>query len=510
MSAASIRTSRYEAVEKEGNIPIQVVLDSLDMHISVLDGEGIIQYVNEAWEDFARSNGDPSLCSTGIGVNYLEVCRAAAVGDPAVREIVGRLEEVLAGKRAHLTWEYPCHSPGEKRWFLLRARALGLKDRGAVVAHVDITQRKLAEEAVERTNWNLEKRVAENVASLQKANQNLREALEEVQRLKDKLEEENIALREAFEIEHEFPDIIGNSDTLKYVLFKVQQVGPTDAPVFIAGETGTGKELVAYAIHRVSPRKDKLFVKVNCAALPPQLIESELFGHEKGAYTGAHAAQIGRFELAKGGTIFLDEVGELPLELQPKLLRVLQDGEFEKVGNPRTLSADVRIIAATNRDVREEIKRGRFREDLWYRLNVFPITVPPLRERREDIPILVEHFVAVYNKRLGKSIVRIPTTAMEKICDYDWPGNIRELENVIHRAMIVSHGSELVVELPEIEVKSGQGISRLEDVERKHILRMLQESGWKIEGKNGAAEHLGLNPGTLRSRMKKLGIQRPR
>ncbi|MFZ0450433.1 MAG: sigma 54-interacting transcriptional regulator, partial [Desulfatiglandaceae bacterium] len=311
------------------------------------------------------------------------------------------------------------------------------------------------------------------------------------------------------ELEQDFPDIIGRSDTLKYVLFKIEQVAPTDAPVFIAGETGTGKELVARSIHHLSPRKDKLFLKVNCAALPPQLIESELFGHERGAYTGAHTGQIGRFELAHGGTLFLDEIGELPLELQPKLLRVLQDGEFEKVGSPRTLKADVRVIAATNRDVQEEIKNGRFREDLWYRLNVFPITVPPLRKRKDDLPMLVEHFIAVFNKQLGKFINRIPSEAMEALKAYDWPGNIRELENVIHRAMIVSPGPDFMVELPEGVTEIVGGSSTLQDVERKHILRLLKESAWKIEGKNGAAGRLGLNPGTLRSRMKKLGIQKP-
>lgn len=496
-------------MEKDRNLLVQAILDSLDVHISLVDREGSIQYVNTAWEHFARENGDPDLHYTGIGANYLQVCRNAAGKDDAVKKIVSRLVEVIEGKRAHLSWEYPCHSPEKLRWFLMSARPLGMKDGGAVVAHLDITERKLAEEAVEQANIELEQRVEVKTASLRKANKDLKEALTELETLKDRLQEENVALREVVEVGHEFPEIIGSSDTLKYVLFKVQQVAPTDAPVFITGETGTGKELVARAIHRVSPRKDRLFLKVNCAALPPQLIESELFGHEKGAYTGAHTVQVGRFELARGGTLFLDEIGELPLELQPKLLGVLQDGEFEKVGSPRTLKADARIIAATNRDVQQEIRKGRFREDLWYRLNVFPITVPSLRERKDDLPILVEHFVRVFNKRLGKSIGSIPSGSMRALKDYDWPGNIRELENLIHRAVIVSPGPDLQVELPENAAQFRQGSANLQEVERRHILRILKKSAWKIEGKSGAAKVLGLNPGTLRSRMKKLGIQRP-
>jgi transcriptional regulator with GAF, ATPase, and Fis domain len=307
-------------------------------------------------------------------------------------------------------------------------------------------------------------------------------------------------------------DLIGASQGLRPVMDKVQQVAGTNASVLITGETGTGKEVIARAIHALSSRQDRIMVKLNCAAIPENLVESELFGHEKGAFTGALTRKLGRFELADQGTLFLDEVGELPLDLQVKLLRVLQEGEFERVGGTHTLKVDVRIIAATNRDLVRSVREGSFRADLYYRLNVFPIALPPLRARKEDLPLLIHHFVREYAKKYAKRIDTVPRSVMIALLAYDWPGNVRELQHMLERAVILTRGTDLVLEEDSLVADDQPLPSRvetLEEMERAHILKVLEATGWRVAGKAGAAELLGLPPSTLESRMKKLGITRP-
>ncbi|HSK29660.1 MAG TPA: sigma 54-interacting transcriptional regulator [Candidatus Limnocylindria bacterium] len=341
---------------------------------------------------------------------------------------------------------------------------------------------------------------------------NLR-AHEETEALKARFEAEAFYLQEEIKREHNFEEIIGQSAAIRQLLRKLEQVAPTDATVLIRGETGTGKELVARAVHDRSRRKNRPLVKVNCGSIPSGLVESELFGHEKGAFTGATQRRIGRFELAHGGTIFLDEVTELPVDTQVKLLRVLQEGEFERVGSSQTIRVDVRVIAATNRNLQEAVKSGAFRADLFYRLNVFPLEVPPLRERREDIPLLVNFFISRFGKSLGREFRGVSQRSMADLTQYRWPGNIRELQNVIERAAVLSKGPVVQIDgtlLRSEEEGDGEpAMDTLENAERRHILRALGETQWVIHGKKGAAELLGINPSTLRSRMEKLGIRKP-
>ena len=334
------------------------------------------------------------------------------------------------------------------------------------------------------------------------------------------LREEKLYLQDEIRTEYNFEEIIGDSVTLRRILEELQTVAPTDSTILILGETGTGKELIARAIHHLSARRERTLVKVNCAAIPTGLLESELFGHEKGAFTGAIAQRIGRFELAHRGTIFLDEVGDIPLELQPKLLRVLQEQEFERLGSVRTTRVDVRVVAATNVDLAQKVTANQFRSDLYYRLNVFPIMIPPLRERKEDIPLLVRYFAQKYARRMKKPIDAIPMKAMAALIDYHWPGNVRELENFVERSVILSHGAELQIPLAELRGRlnlpatvspnaSTAGIATLEHAEREHIIRALREAEWIVGGPKGAANRLGMKRTTLQSRIKKLGIARP-
>lgn len=363
---------------------------------------------------------------------------------------------------------------------------------------------------LENANIRLEERVAERTASLEKA-------LAEVEQLKNRLQAENTYLRDEIKQTSTFDEIVSQSKAFGKVLRQVEQVAPTTTSVLILGESGTGKELLARAVHGRSGRKAKSFIKINCAALPATLIESELFGHEKGAFTGAIGQKIGRFEAADGGTIFLDEIGEMPIELQPKLLRVLQEGEFERVGGSKTIKVNVRVIAATNRDLEEEIAEGRFREDLYYRLNVFPITSLPLRERKEDIPLLVRHFCTKHGPGMGRQIDVVPQQVIDTLLDYPWPGNIRELENIVQRALILSPGRKLELgdwaihdlSRKKTTLLKSAGLTTMEECERNHILNALEHTRWKVSGENGAAKLLDMIPTTLDSRIKKLGIQRP-
>ena len=338
-----------------------------------------------------------------------------------------------------------------------------------------------------------------------------------IEELNAQLAREKLYLEDEIRSDHLFEDIIGRSRALRRVLREIETVAPTDSTVLISGETGSGKELVARAIHQLSGRRDHAFVKLNCAAIPTGLLESELFGHEKGAFTGAINQRIGRFELAHRGTVFLDEVGEIPLELQPKLLRVLQEREFERLGSTRTLRTDARLIAATNRDLGALAGEQKFRQDLYYRLNVFPVTVPPLRDRREDIPMLVRHFAQQFARRMKKPVETISTETMEALTRYDWPGNIRELQNLIERAVILSNGSTLEVPVSALNGRrpaaapagpADGAAETLEDADRRHIIEALERSNWVVAGANGAAARLGLKRSTLQFRMRKLGIVR--
>jgi transcriptional regulator with GAF, ATPase, and Fis domain len=360
---------------------------------------------------------------------------------------------------------------------------------------------------IEEKKKMLELQVKERTEAAQK----IQEAFSEVEKLKNQLQEENIYLKDEIKLTHNFENIISTSESFKKILYRIEQVSSIDTTVLIMGESGTGKELLARAIHSLSNRKDKPLIKVNCATLPANLIESELFGHEKGSFTGAFARKIGKFEIANGGTIFLDEIGELPIELQTKLLRVLQENEFDRLGGSNLVKVDVRVIAATNRDIETALKQGTFREDLYYRLNVFPIKVPPLRDRKEDIPVLVNHFIKKHCKKVGKSIESISPGLMNKLIEYNWPGNVRELENVLERAIIISSGNSLIVEdslIKPNEHKSNNGYESLEEIERNYIIEVLNSTNWRVSGPKGAAKILGLVPSTLEYRMKKLNIQR--
>jgi transcriptional regulator with GAF, ATPase, and Fis domain len=464
------------------------VLASVASEIVVLDGAGRVVAVNEAWRRSARRDGlPPDLLSPGT--DYLAVAETArARGQIEGGEGLDGMRAVLSGREPSYQAPHRYVSPaGEIRHYLL---TMSRRERGdgAVVVHTDVTELEETKSALERS-------------------------LEEVRELKERLEAENVILHQQVRHARGFEEIVGRSLALGRALAQVEQVAPTDAPVLLLGETGTGKDVIARAVHERSRRRERPLVTVSCAALPSTLVESEVFGYEKGAFTGALQRTIGRFEVAHGGTLFLDEIGELPLEVQGKLLRVLQTGEFERLGSSKTIKVDVRLIAATNRDLEREVREGRFRADLFYRLSVFPISLPPLRERPEDIPLLVWHFIGRRQAGLGRAVERIPERLMRAFTAYAWPGNVRELENVVERALIMTSGDTLAADPAFLEVApavSAAGpTATLAEAERAHILSVLEDCGWKVSGTGNAADRLGLSRSTLQFRMKKLGIIRP-
>ena len=480
---------------------LHTMFESLSSQVVVLDRDGMINYASKSWEQFATEN-QGILNRLSVGINYLDVCRRAAnLGGDGAKEALDGIGKVLAGKLQNFSMEYPCNDVKTARWFSMQVDPMPRDHGGVVISHTDITERKQADEA-------------------------LRNALNEVRQLKERLEVENTYLLEEVSGVHQFGEIGGRSDSIAKALRHAELVAPTDATVLITGETGTGKELLARAVHARSKRSHRPLVKVNCAGLPASLIESELFGHEKGAFTGASTKRIGRFELANEATIFLDEVGELPLELQAKLLRVLQEGEFERLGSSKTIKVNPRVIAATNRDLGLAVKHGVFRDDLYYRLNVYPINLPPLRDRKEDIPELVQTFLSEASRRLGRSFNDVSQRVIEGFMKYDWPGNVRELQNVVERMAVTAKGSQLTLpadwlsdsptpvpyELlnsqPVESAVASQHETTVESIERAHILKVLEQQRWRIEGPHGAAVVLGLKPSTLRSRMRKLHIDR--
>jgi formate hydrogenlyase transcriptional activator len=470
---------RVEGALKDSEEKYRNLVETSQDLIFKFDSAGCFTYLNPAWEKTLEYKLDELL---GHDISEFKT------PEQAIKDSK-KFKSILTGQDTFGYETIYLSRSGEEVYLVCNARTL--KDSYGKVTGIqgtahNITQRKRDEETLKNT-------------------------LIEIEQLKNRLQEENIYLQEEIKSEHNFGDMIGRSTRFHEILDQVENVAATDTTVLISGETGTGKELVARAIHNLSDRKNHPLVKVNCATLPANLIESELFGHEKGAFTGALIKKIGRFELADKGTIFLDEIGDLPLDLQAKLLRVLQENEFERLGNPNTLKVDARVITATNRKLKKLVLEGNFREDLFYRLNVFPVECPPLRERKEDIEILINHFLKKLNKKLGKNIDMIPVKVMNQFKRYNWPGNIRELENIIERAVIYSKTNKLELGdwfLLENEINPEQKDRSLNDIERQHIIETLEKTKWKVSGPAGAAEVLGLKPTTLFSKMKKLGIEK--
>ncbi len=503
--AKRISPGRYQQITPSFLGCLDVILPSIHESVVVLDADLKVVQANHAFYRTFHVNADEAkgMLIYDLGNRQWDI--------PRLREL---LENILPenSKFDDFELEHNFGTLGNKILHL-NARWIFREDNQTqfiFLAIADVTDRVFNRRGLEQL---VEKRLVDLIEAREEAEnrkQIAESSLLEIKKLKDLLEAERAYLQDEIKLEYNHENILGKSDGLKSVLHKIEQISRSNTTVLILGATGTGKELVARALHGSSLRKNRVLIKVNCATLPANLIESELFGHEKGAFTGSQARHLGRFEVADGGTLFLDEIGELPLELQAKLLRVIQDGEFERLGSSHTIKVDTRILAATNRNLEEEVRSGRFREDLWYRLNVFPITVPPLRDRSDDIPLLVDFYVKKIAKRIGKAIEIIPTTVMNDLQDYHWPGNIRELENVLERAVINSSGPKLrLADDLKRPVKNAESSQKsLQTVEKEHILQVLEQTKWKISGKDSAAEILGLDRSTLRARMRKLNISK--
>jgi transcriptional regulator with GAF, ATPase, and Fis domain len=460
------------------------VLESLKMDVAVLDRRGKILRASKSLIGLGGPMAT-DLAGMAVGLHYRQVIGPAqAEGDPVASWVVDAVEAILRGTGAETSLDYSREDSDSLQWFQVKVTPLKPRGTGVAIATTAINELNATREA-------------------------LKVALRDVEALRSRVHESEAHIPERVS-EAGIDRMVGQSTAIRDALSQVDHVAATDSTVLLMGETGTGKELLAARIHKLSPRRSLGLVSVNCAALPAPLVESELFGREKGAFTGSLSRQIGRFELANGSTIFLDEIGELSPEVQAKLLRVLEARQVERLGSPKPVTVDVRVIAATNRDLEIAVREGTFRQDLFYRLNVFPIRVPPLRERREDIPVLVWAFVDEFAKLFNKNIQSIEKESLEALQHYAWPGNVRELRNLVERAMIIANGPRLRIQLPAAgAVVSSSTSRRLEEVERQHILAVLEKSGWRIRGAHGAAEQLGLKPTTLEARMARLGIRRP-
>jgi PAS domain S-box-containing protein len=464
--ANALDRKRAEQKLRDSETRLNLAAASANAGLWTLEPEtGHVWATPKAYELFALPPSEEIKFDSFLAIVHLED-----------REMVGQIitEAMQSGKESAVEYRI-VHPNGDVRWIASRGRRQSGKDREPdrlMGVSIDITESKRIEL--------------------------------ELRKLRERLEAESDYLKEEIRVRGRFEEIVGENKQLKQVFERIEQVSPTDSVVLITGETGTGKELVARAIHALSRRKDRVMVKVDCTSLPSTLVESELFGREKGAFTGALTKQIGRFELANGSTLFLDEIGELPVELQAKLLRVVQDGQFERLGSPKTISVDVRVIAATNRDLAERVQNGSFRQDLFFRLNVFPIHLPPLRERPDDIPLLTWAFVRQLEKKMGKKIESIPKRTVEALQRYPWPGNVRELRNAVEQALILAPGGQLNVQIPG--PRDNTFLPTLKRAEHRHILTVLQKTGWRIKGPGGAAELLDMKPSTLYTTMQRLGI----
>jgi PAS domain S-box-containing protein len=472
--ASAIERKNTESLLRESEARFRVVADCAPVLIWMSSTDKQCNFFNKPWLEFTGRTLEQEM-----GNRWAE-----GVHPDDLLHCFQTYEKAFDARRPFLMEYRLRRRDGQYRWIsdngVPRYEADG-NFAGYIGSCVDITERKLADEALVKS-------------------------YAEIKQLKDRLQAESDYLKTEIKVSHAHGSIIGRTQSIKKVFHQVEQVAPVDCPVLISGETGTGKELIAQEIHRLSPRRDRVMVLVNCAALPSALVESELFGRERGAYTGALTSQVGRFEVANGSTIFLDEVGELSMEVQAKLLRVLQQGEFQRLGSPKTHRVNVRIIAATNRDLAAEVRKGTFREDLYYRLRVFPIEIPPLRERVEDIPLLAFAFMEEFSTRMGKKVTKVHRKAMETLQRHSWPGNIRELRNVIEHSVILSAGDMLKLSaLGDAPTRDAQPVT-LAEAEREHILKVLESTGWRIKGPHGAAQKLDLHSSTLYSRMQKLGV----